>query len=177
MDAVIVEHFAIDRAAATVDQLDDNTEELLAFVAWANAQVDRNLAARTDPGDEKNFDRDEVACRFRWGFLYTQVRVIQAHKLVSQLPGTLAALEAGSISPDHARAIIEACGPLNAALSAEVEKRVLPNAPEQTVTNLRRSLARAVKAVDRRGWDERHAQAVKERDVAVTPRDDGMSQL
>ena len=73
--------------------------------------------------------------------------------------------------------IADSCGQLDAALSAEVEKWVIERAPEQTVTNLRRSLARAIKAVDRRGWDERHQQAIKERDVSVTPHDAGMSQL
>src|SRR5262249_36744444 len=129
------------------------------------------------PADEHNFDREEVACVLNWSYLYTQVRIVQAHKLVNDLPQTLAAVEAGAISADHARAVVDACAPLSGEQTAKVEKRVLDHAPEQTVTNLRRSLARAVKAVDRRGWDERHQQAVKHRDVAVTPQPDGMSGL
>ena len=75
-------------------------------VARLSAEFERELAAvSSDPGDERNFDREEIACLLRWSHGYTQARIVQAHKLVDDLPQTLDALSVGDIGPEHARAL------------------------------------------------------------------------
>jgi hypothetical protein len=134
------------------------------------------LAAASDPDDEKNWDREEIACVLRWSFGYTQARIVQAHKLVEALPEVLAALEAGDINPEHARAAAEACYGLDLVQAGKVEARVLPRAAGQTVTEFRRALTRAVHTVDALGVEARHQRAKKdERGVWQRPLPDGMA--
>ncbi len=110
--------------------------------------------------------------------MYTQSRVVQAHQLVDHLPSTLAALECGVIGPEHARAVAEGCyGFLDPKLCGKVEDKILERAGEQTVTELKRSLTRAVKAVDPRGWAERHRRPRRRRDVCRSLLPDGMGGL
>ena len=54
---------------------------------------------------------------------------------------------------------------------------MLPRAGEQTLAEFKASLTRAVHALDPRRIDEQHRQAMAERRVCVTPRDDGMAEL
>ena len=131
-------------------------------LARFSAELERDLAAVADRDadlDDKCFDREEIACLLRWSSMYTQSRVVQAHQLVDHLPQTLAALGAATIGPEHARAVAEGCYGLDPKLCGKVEDKILERAGGQTVTELKRSLTRAVKAVDPRGWAERHAVA------------------
>ena len=73
-------------------------------------------------------------------------------------------------SPNAATGSIRSC-------AGKVEEKILDRAGEQTVTELKRSLTRAVKAVDPRGWAERHQQAKKRRDVYPSLQPDGMAAL
>ncbi len=73
--------------------------------------------------------------------------------------------------------LAEASYPLDAHTAAAVEARVLPRAGEQTLAEFKASLTRAVHALDPRRIDEQHRQAMAERRVCVTPRDDGMAEL
>ena len=54
---------------------------------------------------------------------------------------------------------------------------MLPQAPEQTLAQLRAALARAVLAVDPDGAADRHTEARKDRRVYVQPEADGMGSL
>ena len=69
------------------------------------------------------------------------------------------------------------CGFLDSTLCGKVEEKILDRAGEQNVTELKRSLTRAVKAVDPRGWAERHQQAQRRRDVCPSLLPDGMGGL
>ena len=77
---------------------------------------------------------DEVAARLRLSGRAAAELLVEAVELVEQLPATLAALEAGDISPAQARALVEA--------------RVLPRAPRQTVAQLRECTRRAIARID-----------------------------
>ena len=94
-----------------------------------------------------------------------------------RLPATLDLLQAGPISAVQARIIAEEIAPLDDAAAAAVKAEVLPRAPEQTVAQLRRSLTRALLAVDTRSAERARADALAERRVCVTPRSDAMAEL
>jgi hypothetical protein len=66
---------------------------------------------------------------------------------------------------------------LTPALARAVQDRVLPRAPEQTLAQLKASLARAVLAVDPDGAEARHREARRDRRVVITPEADGMAAL
>ena len=76
-----------------------------------------------------------------------------------------------------ARAIDDATTVLSDEKAGEVEARVLPRAPEQTLAQLKAALARAVIAVDPDGAVERHRAARKDRRVCLGQENDGMASL
>ena len=102
---------------------------------------------------------------------------MQATHLVENLPRLLALHEAGRISDAHVRAAAELTYPLDDAVIAEVEDRVLNQAPEQTVTRFRASLRRVIARLDTRKAEERYAEAKAERLVHCNPLPDGMAGL
>jgi hypothetical protein len=150
-------------------------ERLSKVNAQLAAQIERTIAAASDPADEKSIDREEIACLMRWSFGYTQSRIMQAHKLVDDLPATLDALCHGRINPEHAQAAAEGTYQLDARLSGKVEARVLERAASQTVTEFKRSLTRAVHRVDPATAEQRHECAKAERGVSLRPLPDGMA--
>lgn len=98
--------------------------------------------------------------------------------LVEGLPGTLAALAAGDISPAHSRVMIELAGPVaDPAKRRAIEDEVLPRASRQTPAALRASVRRAVTRIDAAAAADRLAKAVRDRHVRLDARDDGMTTL
>ena len=97
-----------------------------------------------------------------------------AVELVSRLPKTLAALEAGQIDIIRARIIAEATHMLSGEHAAAVEDRIFPRAGRQTSGQLRAALARAVLAADpgaaraRREQAQRDARVLRWREDAGT---------
>jgi len=69
--------------------------------------------------------------------------------LVQRLPATLAALQAGALTPGHARMLTEVLGPVaDDGVRAAVEARLLARAAGKTVSALRVAANRAVLAAD-----------------------------
>src|SRR6478672_11893401 len=99
-------------------------------------------------------------------------RLVMAQTLVEELPGTLAAWEAGVIDSLKARAITETSYLLPAKQRSALEARVLPRAGTQTIAQLR-----AVLALDPEGADARHQQRRQDRRVVVSPDEEGMASL
>ena len=97
-----------------------------------------------------------------------------AVELVTRMPGTLAALEAGEIDIIRARIIAEATHVLSAGHAAKVEALIFPRAGQQTSGRLRAALARAVLAADpdaarrRREQAQRDARVLRWREEAGT---------
>ena len=121
---------------------------------------------------------DEAAVMLRISGRTASLLLIDAVTLVEGLPATLAALAAGDISPAHAHAMVEIAGPVSTLEKrAEVEAAVLPRAPQQTVPALRACARRAVARIDAAAAAERLATAVRDRQVRLDSRDDGMSAL
>src|SRR5918994_6583179 len=157
---------ALELDSGTADPAARSKEDLVAAVigfdriaSWAQARQARLLAelaeraARPDPqtnprGIARGFLDGEIAVALTLSMGTAEVRLLEATRLCSVLPATLALWEAGRIDRPKVRAILDATAVLAPELAAKVESRVLPKAPQQSVAQLRAALARAVLAVD-----------------------------
>ena len=121
---------------------------------------------------------DEAAATLGVSGRAASLALIDALTLVEGLPATFAALSAGDISAAHARVMVELVGPVSTAdKRAEVESTVLPRAARQTAPALRACVRRAVARIDAAAAADRLAKAVRDRQVRLDARDDGMSAL
>jgi Domain of unknown function (DUF222) len=147
---------------------------------WVDAQAARLLSALA-PGPASSADRewvkDEIAAALRQSPGFVSLRLQVARQLTTRLTDTLDLLERGVLSGAHADALALAVVPLDDATTAEVQKRVLPRAGEQTLTAFRASVRRAVHAADPRSAEERHARARRDRRVTGRAGEDGMGEL
>jgi hypothetical protein len=119
----------------------------------------------------------EVAAALRLSEVTAANRLEVARGLSRRLPMVQAALAAGDISFWHANAIVESTYALTEDQASAVAVRVPGRARRQTVAQLRRSLRRAVLAIDPTSAAERHAKAKAQRSVDFRPLDDGMAEL
>ena len=120
---------------------------------------------------------DEVAAALRLSRCAAGNRLLVAVELAERLPATAAALRAGELDALKVRRIVEATTVLSDEAASAVERRVLPRAGGQTVSQLRVSLSRAVLAVDPADAETRHRRAVADRRMCLTPLEDGMAEL
>jgi hypothetical protein len=132
---------------------------------------------RAEPGSVTDWAADEVATALHQSTGTAAFRTHQATSLMSRLPGTLAAWEAGLLDQRRVTTITQGTVNLTAEHAALVEARVLPAAPSQTAAQLQAALKKAIISVDPDGAEERHEHARKGRRVAVNPEDDGMASL
>ena len=155
-------------------------------LGWLHAVQQRVLATMAEqaenaarPGDPsgQSWVREDVACALRLSGQVAADRLDAATELVRRAPRALRLLERGDISYLHARSLSDATAGLDDEQAREVQERVLGRAPEQTLANFRRSVARAVQSVDAVGVEGQRQLAMCERRVCVTPRADGMAQL
>ncbi|HEY3713718.1 MAG TPA: DUF222 domain-containing protein [Jatrophihabitantaceae bacterium] len=97
--------------------------------------------------------------------------------LVDRLPTTLDLLDRGEVTYLHAKKLAESVVAFDAKPTGEIEERVLRRASAQTVGQFTASVRRAVLVADPRRAEQRHADALTERRVVVTPKPDGMAEL
>ena len=146
--------------------------------AWVAGMQQRALAGIAAHQSEwAEWTREDVACALRMSGVSAQRRLAVAEELTRRLPGTLRLLESGVISYLHAMTLAEATQALDDDTVTEVERRVLRRAGKQTVGEFRRSVRRAVAALAAARVEDQRAQAMAERRVCVTPRDDGMAEV
>ncbi len=119
----------------------------------------------------------EIAAAVRVSDCVAADKLHVARTLTTELPAVQQALTDGEISIWHARAIIDCTDPLSRDKARIVADRVLPRARKQTVAQLRRSLKRAVLAVEPKTAAERAKQAHADRTLHWTPLEDGMAEL
>ena len=151
-------------------------ERLASWVAAAQAHVLAALSKTLVHGDE-DWTREEVAAALRLSGQTAQRRIDVARELCSRLHGTLRALAAGELSYLQAMVIAEATRELDDRTAAAVEGRVSGRATGQTVSELRRSVARAVLAADPARAERAHECAVRDRTVQCWPLPDGMAEI
>jgi hypothetical protein len=144
--------------------------------AWV-AGLQQRVLATLDDDDEDGWMREGVACALSLSGVSAQHRLAVAQELTGRLPNTLRLLESGVISYLQAMTLAEASYGLDDDTVAAVERRVLARAGEQTVGEFRRSVRRAVAALAAARVEEERQQAMAERHVCVTARDDGMAEL
>ena len=186
---------ALELDSGTAEPAPRSKEDLVAAVigfdriaSWAQARQARLLAelaeraARPDPqsnpkGIARGFLDGEIAVALKLSMGTAEVRLLEATRLCSVLPATLALWQAGRIDRPKVRAILDATAVLAPELAAKVESRVLPKAPQQSVAQLRAALARAILAVDPEGANQRHKQARKDRRVVLGDESEGMASL
>ena len=100
-----------------------------------------------------------------------------AASISSRFPATLALMCERQITGRYAQRLNEATLHLPIEAARTVEKQVLPKASRQTLAQFGASVRRAVLAADPRTAEEQHRDAVAERRVVFTPRDDGTAEL
>jgi hypothetical protein len=101
-----------------------------------------------------------LGCRLRW-----------------DLPGTGAALAAGTIDLPRARIIADATAWLAPEHTAAVEARVLPAAGGQTTSQLRAAVRRAVLAIDPEGAEQRRRDTERNARICLYPGEEGTASL
>ncbi|HJQ00333.1 MAG TPA: DUF222 domain-containing protein [Jatrophihabitans sp.] len=189
----VVEHPAF-RCGAELDRIDPAVlsagEQIDLLVVleeqrrWFEAAQLRVLAA-IGAGDTSalGLGQEAVSLALQLPLRTAQTRLAQAETLVTELPRTLAAVTAGSISAAHAHVLAEAVWRLPAdkpELPAALEAAVLPDvlaARCVTAPQLRRRVRRAALALDPSTAEQRHQLAVADRRVDYQPGEDGMASL
>jgi hypothetical protein len=180
---------ATDPSALFTYDLLEATSGWERLIAWAQAkQLDviaefarrrPSPSATGEPGPRiSEFAADEIAARLRISRRAADLKLAIALDLADRLPATRRALRKGLIDLSKARAIADHTANLaDPARRRAVEERVLRRAESQTAPELRRSLLRAVAAVDSAAVVKRHAKARAERFLALYPMPDGMAEI
>src|SRR4051812_9236305 len=123
------------------------------------------------PGEEA---RHEVGAALRLCPGTAAGRLEVARELVGRLPAVQAALAVGVIGYLQAAAVAAGVRDLPDELAVAVAGRVLRTAPEQTVAETKRAVARAVATVDPAAAADRHQRATADRTIEQLPQPDGM---
>jgi hypothetical protein len=146
--------------------------------AWLDGLQQQLLAevAVHDTSREK-WAREEVAAALGLAPVTAGSRLKNAEQLVTRLPETLDALLAGRIKCMQATAITEASYILADQLLPAFEDRVLTRAPEQTLSQLKQSVRRAVLRFDPASAEQRRQRAAADRSVRISDAGDGMAWL
>jgi hypothetical protein len=120
---------------------------------------------------------DEVAVALSLTESATSRIVVMSLHLVERLPGTLTALERGTLTWEHARVMCEVIAPLDADPRQQAEDRLLGRLGSKTPTQLRAAAHRVVARLDADAIGRRVADAIRERRIAVYPTGDGLGSL
>lgn len=129
----------------------------------------------------------EIACVLTIGERAAGALLAQAHALTTTLPLTLSALQAGSFSWQHARAMIDEAACLDPAGAGALEAHFLdPEAPnpargcpagELPASRFRHKARTWRERHHAESIEKRHAKGVLDRRVEYTPDQDGMAWL
>lgn len=98
-----------------------------------------------------------------------------AARLVRELPDTLNAVEAGKFGYLFATSLLTATKDLDPKITGKVEAKVLERAPQQTVSEFRAAVRRAVAKLDPGGEEEQHQDEVAQRRVCYQPAEHAMA--
>ncbi|MER7797886.1 DUF222 domain-containing protein [Microbacterium sp. NPDC096154] len=176
------------RAGALLDEFVDVQQQISRLQARAAAvlaglaEVAAVQARRSGSESEYEFASRsmaaEVGAAVRVPDGTIRARMAEAVTLVTRFPATFAALEEGRIGQEHARVVVAAGERIEDDDSrAEYETVVLTRAERMTAGRLR-SLAKTVAdKIEPLPLVERHAEAMTQRGVWVTPLEEGMGEL
>ncbi|NDI49214.1 HNH endonuclease signature motif containing protein [Goekera deserti] len=120
---------------------------------------------------------DEVSAALRLTSDAATRLLVESVLLVEELPATLAALEEGRISQQHAAVLVDLLAPLDAGVRAVAEERLLARAGGKTAAQLRAAARRLVQRLDPDALADRVERAIRDRRVGLHAGEDGMSTL
>ncbi|HEX5494291.1 MAG TPA: DUF222 domain-containing protein, partial [Mycobacteriales bacterium] len=123
------------------------------------------------------FVADEIAVELSLTRRAAETRVAQAVEMTTRAPAVLAALQTGRLDLYRARVITEATYRLDDTTATRVAAHVVEHAEGRNASQVRRIVRRAVLRFDSEGAQRRHEQARADRNVVLTPLDDGMAEL
>jgi hypothetical protein len=157
------------------------------IAAWAAAQQARVLAEFAHrPADgtivpaatrePRAFAAEEVALALTLAPRVGAERLQDAQRLAGALRLTRDALAAGRICAGRARLICRMLAEHDDEITTAVQARVLPEAGEQTWSQLRAAITKALLLVEP-DQAERHSKAKRRRSVELYPGQDGMASL
>ncbi|MQA79367.1 MAG: DUF222 domain-containing protein [Streptosporangiales bacterium] len=144
----------------------------------ALAARQQHLLGAFEYGDDPGGDHDtrgELAPLLRLSDGTVHSRLAVAESATAVFTATLGLLARGQVTYWHLRALADETQALSPGLAVAVEERVLPKAPEQSLSEFRAALRRAVMAVDPAGAQDRAAWRVRDRAAWVKPLPDGVS--
>lgn len=190
-DGGVVDHAG---EIAAIDALLDACAASRARVAVEEARYVRLLArgwgiaqAQAERAGSRDTARRELPLRslaaqlgveLRMNDRTVQTQLHDAWRLVTLLPGTVTAMEAGRIGRSHAAAILDAGATIDDdRVRAAFEKVVLDRAVNQSPAQTRAFARRLAEQAAPRPMQQRHDERLQHRSVWVTDRDDGMSEL
>ena len=124
-----------------------------------------------------DFTQEQVGAALRLSPGTAAGRLAVARSLSDRLPATSERLARGEITYLQAKKLAEAVTPFDDETCGVIEQKVLRRAGDQTLSQFTATLRRAALAADPRTGEQRHADALDERRVVITPVDDGMAQL
>jgi hypothetical protein len=186
-----------DQADGCLDGLEE-TARLEAMLAARKVRFTArfaNITRAMSPPDEQPHQRlaremgvvAEVACALTVSERSASALLAQSHELTTTLPLTLAVLEAGSISWQHARMMVDETSSLDPAGAKALEAHFLdPDAPNAARRCPAGELVPSTFRARARMWRERHhpesiekrhAKRVLDRRLDYTPDRDGMAWL
>jgi hypothetical protein len=159
---------------------DDGLIETLAaaeqLVRWATAAQLAVIRELVDRRGDPQFVEDEIATELKLSRVAAATRLGLAMDL-ARLPVVAAGMAEGRLDLPKAKAIAEAVAVLDPQVASDVAVEAVERAGRQTVGELRAWLRRAVLTADPAAAEARHARAVAERRVVLTPVGDGMAEL
>jgi hypothetical protein len=152
-------------------------------IAWLQACQQRVLAALDGEalswaGEESiDFTHEQVGAALRLSPGTAASRLAVTRALTDRLPATSKRLACGELTYIQARKPAEAAGPFEDATCGVIEEKMLRRGGQQTQSQFTATLRRTVLSADPHSAEQRHADTLAERRVAITPADDGMTQL
>lgn len=174
-DQIVAEQHGIAAAEARIAKLYADAASVSDFTAQTMMPVG------TPAGRARDLARlslqAELSAMTRIPERTIQQRISESEVLVRQLPQTLAALTAGSISVGHARVIVDQVADVLPVDRSEFEHRVLPIAKTRTAAQLKQRARILREKLHPATIATRHHTAKQERHVTLVPAADGMSWL
>ncbi len=175
---------AIDRQIAWLQGLQQTYLATMAADPAVPDPVPPSSAADPDPRTAaaaaamaKNWVREDVACALRISAPVAREPLEFAQQLCTDRPATLVELQRGRISLWHAKHLTESLTVMAPSLAASIETAVLAAASDQTFSEFRRALRRAILVADPGKAETDHARAVEDRCVRKTALENGITGL
>ncbi len=178
----------VDRSRVGACDLHDLLQARVRLLAHVQAQVladvwetaralGRPAESLVRSDDVTEFSGDEIAWTLHWSRSYAFGQVLLGQALVCRLPMVFAEMVAGRIDGAKAGAFVDALCDLDEEAARAIATRLLANAGESTLTQLREKLRYHVHKADPDAAKRRYKKKVADRSVWVHADVDGVASL